>query len=130
MEKFPQILKKEDRYYGLLQIEYNGFVFAIPFRSNLNHKYGFKTILSGKSWCGLDYSKSIVIKPSDLQDTQFKLRDNTEYEKVKNNLGKITLKFGQYIDMYILAVNTGEDLHNICKFSTLQYFHKELGISN
>lgn len=127
-DKHSQTLSNKDRYYGLLEIVYKGHIFAIPFRSTLNHRYGFKTILSDGTWCGLDYSKCLIAKHSDFQPQQYKLRNDREFTKVKRNIHKITKEFGEYIDLYINHFSGGKSDSNLCKYSTLQYFHKELGI--
>lgn len=124
----PQVLSK-DRGYGVIYLDYGGLVFALPLRSNLNHPNGFKTILSGKAWNGIDYSKALVVDANDFELVAFKTRDNNEYEKIKRNKDKIKVEFIEYLTEYITLVSGGKQLPQKFKFTTLQYFHAELGIN-
>ena len=124
----PEVLHKEERGYGLLEVKYEGMIFAIPFRSNLNHKHGFKTIFRNNEWCGLDYSKALIASPSDFQSIAFQPRDTAEYHKVKENKEKIESQFGKYVIKYIQTVNSGGNVFHKCGHTTLINFHKELGI--
>lgn len=128
--KLPEVLQKEGRGYGLIEVEYKGFIFAIPVRSNLNHQHGFKTILRKNQWCGLDYSKALIASKSDFNDKIFQLRDNTEYKKIKANKDKISKQFAKYVVKYIKTVNSGGNILTNCGYTTLINFHKELGIDN
>lgn len=126
--KLPEVLHKKERGYGLLEVELKGIIFAIPFRSNLNHKHGFKTILRNGEWCGLDYSKALIASRADFKTAAFKPRDTAEYHKVKENKEKIESQFGKYVTKYITTVNSGGNVFHKCGYTTLINFHKELGI--
>lgn len=124
---------KELRPYILFVVCYNGLDFGIPFRSNISHKYFHKT--STEINAGIDYTKSVVISDEKYIDKSKNpiLRED-EY---KNIIGKehfIKEKFIKYIKNYkkaFVKVVEGKahprDI-NLCKFSTLQYYHKEIGI--
>ncbi|AWK44363.1 hypothetical protein GPY51_16045 [Photorhabdus laumondii subsp. laumondii] len=128
-ENRPQVLEK-NRGYGVISITLNGLTFAVPLRSNLNHPNGFKTIFikEKKCWSGLDYSKALLIDVDDLEPQAFKLKMEKEYEKLKANEKKIEVEFGAYVQGYIEYINTGEGDDRCYKFTTLQYFHRDLGL--
>jgi protein AbiQ len=132
----PQVLSK-DRGYGVVYLGYGDLVFALPLRSNLNHPYGFKTvseirILNGakeiRVWNGIDYTKALVVNADDLEQVAFKTRDNDEYLKIKKNKDKIEREFIEYLTEYLTAIKGGEKLNQKFQFTTLQYFHTELGV--
>jgi protein AbiQ len=125
---YPQVLRKEERGYGLLEVTYQDLIFAIPLRSNMNHSHGFKTIMHKSTWCGLDYSKALITKPNDFKSTTYKLRDNKEFQKIKKNKDKITEQFGNYVLKYMKAYKAGKNTFHLCGYTTLEYFHKELGL--
>ncbi|MBR5000488.1 MAG: hypothetical protein IKT25_00660 [Firmicutes bacterium] len=121
-----EIEQKEDRPYVQVIVEINNTLFAIPMRSNINHKHAFFTDKENK--CGLDYSKSVVIlderheldhvrKPY-IREIEFKALLGKEYE-VKKGLVK-------YIRTYKKASAQRDISRNelLCKYSTLQYFEE------
>ena len=105
--KLDEILLKKDRGYGVLPVEIKGIIFAIPFRSNMTHKNGFKTMSHNGTWNGLDYSKVIIIDESDLKNQVFKLRTNKEYLKVKD---KVQKKCEEYVDAYVSVISTKQKI--------------------
>ncbi|HEH9395021.1 type III toxin-antitoxin system TenpIN family toxin [Aeromonas salmonicida] len=130
VSQHDQVLKKQNRGYGLAFIETEHHIFAIPLRSNLNHPNGFKTVLdrATQSWNGLDYSKAIVVQETDLNSEAFKPRDAREYDKIQKNKDKITAEFIQYLDEYMQAVKSQVPLDRKFTYTALQYFHQELGL--
>ena len=124
----PEVLQK-NRGYGIVYLTINTLIYAIPLRSNMNHSSGFKTIyLKDKGyWCGLDYTKALIVGINDIELTAFKLREQKEFDKIQKNKEKIKAEFEKYVEGYIQSVkdktNTTEKRF---KFSTLQYFHTEL----
>ncbi len=132
ISQLRETMNKKDRGYGVLPVEIKGITFAIPFRSKMKHKNGFKTVFhkDNGAWNGLDYSKAIIISNSDLKDKVFKLRDNDEYLKVKKNKDKIQKQFEKYVEDYIFFVSTGKEVKGSrLGFTTLQNYHIELGIT-
>lgn len=76
-----------------------GLVFALPLRSHIKHKYAYITDKINK--CGIDFSKAVVI----------------------------TKAFKKYLKDYKQAIILNTDRKEYTyKFSSLQYFHKELGL--
>jgi protein AbiQ len=128
----PEVLEK-NRGYGIVSITIDTLTYAIPLRSNMNHSSGFKTISMkrGKKliWNGLDYSKALIVQQSDIESTAFKLREQKEFDKIQSNKSKIQSEFEKYVTAYRESVEKGTSTKDPrFKFSTLQYFHAELGI--
>ena len=100
-------------------------------RSNIKHKYAFFT--DKQNNCGLDYSKSIIItKKSYILDTYNNLPIKIRTNERKALFGKkhiIIKELKKYIKDYKRAVrnNVASNIY-IYKITTLQYFHKELGL--
>ena len=123
-----QVLSK-DRGYGVVYLNFEGLIFALPLRSNLNHPHGFKTVFDGKVWNGVDYSKALVVNADDLEAGIFETRLPGEFKKIKENAEKIKREIFEYLTEYIEAVKGGNKLHRKFTFTTLQYFHAELKIT-
>ena len=110
-EKYSQCheieMKKERPYAITCIIKYQNITFAIPIRHNIKHPFKITTIENR----GLDLSKTIVIL------------DKTYINNTIKELHK-------YIKLYKKAIKNIEIPRNknLCEKSTLQYFHKELGI--
>ena len=119
-----ETMSKKDRGYGVIPVKIQNITFAIPFRSNMAHKHGFKTIFHNGVWNGVDYSKAIVITEDDLQPKAFKLRSEAEYQKVKNNKDKIQRQFEKYVNDYVSQAKLG-NLPNLQRFgyTTLVNYH-------
>jgi len=127
-EDCPEIAQKHDRPYVMLLIKIDGLTFAIPFRSNIRHKFAF--ITDEENHCGIDYSKAVVINNKDYIDNKRapKIRKN-EYKALFGNSHIILKDLKEYIREYKRAVkNKADKKVFIYRISTLQYFHKELGL--
>jgi len=128
---YPEIERKAIRPYIMLKVVINGIDFGLPLRSGISHKYAFWTDKSKK--CGVDYSKAVVIQDSTYIDTGNKPRVRPDEHSVL--LGKdyiIKTGFLRYIEIYKNALNNLQIDRNktLCKCSTLQYFHNEIGITS
>ena len=113
------------------------YVAIVPLRTNIKHKYGFiiRTNQSQKS--GLDFTKSILLKRSDLPqiiERKAWLKAN-EYHEIKRNEAKIEVKFKKFIEIYKdivekseakLAITRAEE--NLLQYTTLKSFHSILQI--
>ena len=64
---FPEIEQKIDRPYIQFIIDLNGYKFAVPLRSNINHPHCYYTDRTNR--CGLDFSKAVVITDEKYIDT-------------------------------------------------------------
>lgn len=123
-----QVLQK-NRGYGVITITVRNMTFAIPLRSNLNHPNGLKTIKVGPFWNGLDYSKALLVEDADFRQESFVLREQKEYDKIIKNKDKVFKEFCEYLSEYIEYASAEERVFNRkFQFTTLQYFHNELGI--
>ncbi len=130
ISQIDEVLEKRNRGYGVLPVKIKDVTFAIPFRSNMRHKHGFKTIFHNGKWNGLDYSKAIIIEDSDLQNGSFKLRSQDEYKKVIKNKDKIKAQFEKYVTDYINFVSQNIVI-TPSRFghTTLKNYHDELGLT-
>ena len=115
----------------LLLLTIDGLTYAIPFRSHIKHKYAFFTDI--ENGCGIDYTKSIIIKDKDYILEEFNgkpiwIRPN-ERKALFGQKYKIVKELKNYIKEYKRAVKNGvNEKIFVYKISTLQYFHKELGL--
>ena len=139
-EIFPELLTKVERSYDVivfeLEILKNCFI-AVPFRTKMRHKNGYHFRFSKRSkqhQSGLDYSKIVIIHKTYLHFIgKPSIVDLDEYVELQKNRDKIHKNIEEYIVNYIKHV-TGVTILDVNKFereyrfSTLQYFHSELGI--
>lgn len=126
---YSEIERKETRMYAMFTIKIDAIEFAIPFRSNINHPHAFFTDKANR--CGIDYSKAVVITKDSYVDkvSTVTLRQN-EFNVLKQNEHVVRKGFIKYLDKYKKSLNNQHIPRNkiLCDYSTLQYFHTELGI--
>ena len=130
-ELYPEIEYKEDRPYVLLLLEIDSLTYAIPFRSHIKHNYAF--ITNKEKRCGIDYTKSIIITNSkyivDKVNNRPIIIRKDERQALYGQKYTIIRELKTFIDEYKRAVkNNVNNKTFIFKISTLQYFHKELGL--
>ncbi len=120
----------------MLQSKY-GYFIAIPYRSHINHPYAFKfknSIRSQKNKSGLDYTKAVIITNPGFISTKDAIIDKDEYNETYENIEYIVNDISKYIDDYIHYICNEFDskkekqLVRKYRYSTLRYFHNELGI--
>lgn len=138
---YKELLEKPGRQYNclLLQSKY-GYFICIPFRSNISHRWAFKFHRSKRSRAsrsGLDYSKIVIVDGNDpfsFIGTQTAMVDPDEYIEMRQHISHIAADVQDYIDGYITytqkCASGIASLSEVRKYqySTLAYFHKELGI--
>ncbi len=134
---FREMLKKKKRAYNclLFQTHYNYFI-CIPYRSEITHSFAYlfkKSIRSKKHKSGLDYTKILIISKIDYIDNKDAIIDKDEYNETMKNLEKIKMEALEYVEDYVAHMNKSKIMHQAefkrkYGYSTLQYFHKELGI--
>ncbi|MBQ8279216.1 MAG: hypothetical protein IJZ23_05190 [Roseburia sp.] len=134
---YLEIMKKRRRAYNclLFQTHYDYFI-CIPYRTEILHPYSFhfrKSERSRKHKSGLDYTKIIIIKNLDYIDSKDALIDKDEFNETMIYLERIKEEALNYVETYVNHKNKKRMLHGAeferrYRFSTLQYFHKELGI--
>ena len=107
------------------------------FESEIHHNNAYLFISSErarKHSSGLDYSKIIIINNNDYLGDMDRIIDQDEYVETVRNLKRIKEEAMQYIDDYVMyqkgsLMMKKKDYRGKYRYSTLQYFHKELGIS-
>ena len=129
-----EILTKEERPYYVLLLELEGLTYAIPLRSHITHKFcHIADNINGQN-SGLDYSKAVVI--TDLSNyidpTPVTIRQN-EFNILKKHEYLIEKQFTSYVKSYKKLIirrqkNPTLPVSSLCRYSTLKYFHKELGL--
>jgi hypothetical protein len=135
---YKEIVRKDARPYNclLVQSHYDYFI-CIPYRSHINHKFAYRfknSIRSKKSKSGLDYSKIIIVKDTQYIGNTDAIVDKDEYNETRDNIEYIRNDAIRYVDDYvehILGLSSKYDeteFNRIYRYSTLQYFHKELSI--
>ena len=140
INKYPELMHKRGRPYACLLIEtHDDYYICIPFRSAINHKNAYlfrNTKRSQQTNSGLDYSKIVIINNPDYLDSATPaIVDRDEYHEMMTNLSQIVKEAISYVDTYINHINRTNPLHpkqykRKYGFSTLKYFHRELGIIN
>ena len=121
-----EIERKKERPFAQVYIKANGIDFAIPLRSNINHKdYVYWTDKANK--CGLDFTKAVVIEDEKYIDTTLKpyIREN-EFKALLGKERDIERELLKLITDYSNAkTNPNTRLKKLLlKYSTLQYFEK------
>lgn len=129
---YPEIEKKKERPYMVMLIKIENNTFALPFRTNVKHAacYRFKnSSRNTQSSTGLDYSKAVVIGDSKYLGNAATI-DNKEYVELNNKYYFIMQQFKSYLGGYKKFINGELNKYEAKKyqFSTLKYFHNELGI--
>lgn len=127
-QNYPEIERKRDRPYVMIKINVDGLDFAIPLRSNISHNHVLWT--DKKNRCGVDYSKAVIIPDQSYIDSrQPHIREN-EHRALKGKEYLLKTGFEKYIKEYKEALNEQHIQRNkiLCNYSTLQYYHREIGL--
>lgn len=137
---YKEIVRKSSRPYNCLLIQsHYGYFICIPYRSHINHKYAYKFKNSARSKrvkSGLDYSKIVIITNSKYIGNVNAIVDKDEYDETRDNIEYIKADSQRYVDDYIgfmMNISTKFDpreFARIYQYSTLKYFHRELGITD
>lgn len=112
--------------------------YFLPFTSNLDN-YLLKVRPSAcvtlpygnKKKAGIDITKMIIISPKEIISINRRNINKEQYELLKSKMPEVIKKTEDYIKSYKQKVkeNRGEPyLKNEYKYSTLKYFHRELGL--
>jgi len=131
-----EILTKEDRPYYVLLLELDGLTYAIPLRSHITHPYCFIADNSSGQNSGLDYSKAVVIiDPAQYIDPAPVTIRQHEYNVYKQREFIIRKQFSSYVALYKKEVrrrlkNPALPDSALCRYASLKYFHRELGLNN
>ena len=121
-----EILKKRSRPYACLLVKIDNVTFAIPFRHHIAHDHSFITYDD----CGLDYTKAVVLSdPSFVSDSVPQI-EQREFNALKGKGRLIANGMRKYLALYKKALRYPDNYHytKIRQFSSLQYFHEDLGL--
>lgn len=125
---------KDKRPYGCLLIKtHNDYYNCVPFRSHIHHKNAFlfkNTERSKTDSSGLDYSKTVLIRPEDYDKYLIEnaVVDTDEYKAVRMNIYKIEKQISKYIEGYVKSVSDFENADKKSFERKYKYFHDILGI--
>ena len=132
-----EILQKNSRAYNclLFQTHYDYFI-AVPYRSEITHRYAYHFKYSKRSRkhkSGLDYTKIVILDKTEYLDNKDAIIDKDEYNETIKNFETIKKQVLKYVEDYIDYINREKKIEEKefdrrYRFSTLKYFHKELGI--
>ena len=130
---FPEIEHKLNRPYLVLVLKVENNTYAIPFRTNVSHKacYRFKnSSRDTHSFTGLDYSKAVVVNDDRYIGTAAFI-DEKEFLELNRKYYFIIKQFSAYVSGYkkYVAGELDDFSSKKYRYSTLQYFHSEIGIS-
>ncbi len=134
---YKEILKKKERAYTclLFQTHYDYFI-CVPFRTEISHKYAYKfnnSKRSKKHNSGLDYTKILIISDTKYLDNKDAIIDKDEYNETVVHIEKIKQDALDFVEDNLKHVRGEAMLHKKefgrrYNYSTLKYFHKEMGI--
>ena len=134
---YREILKKNNRLYNclLFQTHYDYYI-CIPYRTEISHSYAYRfknSKRSRKHKSGLDYTKIIIITDSKYMDEKTIIIDKDEYKETIQYFSKIKKQALQYVEDYIAHIQgtnplSHQEFNRKYNYSTLKYFHHELGI--
>ena len=137
VDQFPELLQKDTRAYNCLVLDtmYDYFI-CIPFRTEMHHKNGYKFKNSKRArrhQSGLDYSKIVILTDAALLSSLPAIVDSDEYNETVKNIQAIAKDAADYVTTYTRHMNGEAPLHSYnfqwkYAYSTLQYFHAELGL--
>jgi protein AbiQ len=119
----------------VLLLELDGLTYAIPLRSHISHPYCYISYSSTDYNCGLDYSKAVIITDTikQIDPNPVTIRQH-EYNVLKQQEHLIKKRFSSYVKSYKKEIlrrqeNPKLPVSSLCRYSTLKYFHNELGIN-
>ena len=130
--EYPEIEHKAQRPYIVLLIKIDENTFALPLRTNIKHSSCYKFQYSSRptdSITGIDFSKAVIVNDSTYIGDIAEM-DNKEYVELNDRIAFIISKFRTYLKGYYLFVSgkAHEQQAKRYRYTTLKYFHKELGI--
>lgn len=129
---YPEIEYKPDRPYMVMLIKIDNNTFAVPFRTRITHRHSYKfknTSRQTDKATGLDFTKAVIVNDSDYIGESARV-DDEEYTELDINHYIIIKRFKKYVSEYIKFKKglLPPQLGGNYRYTTLKYFHKELGI--
>ncbi len=127
---YPEIENKDERPYLVLLFKIDDNHFAVPFRTNMRHNYGYKFKKSDRktdSATGLDFTKTVFIEDRSYIGADAVI-DDGEFAELNKKYYFIKKKLIAYIKGYKQFLNGELNEYESKKYTytTLKYFHKEL----
>ncbi|MFI3167526.1 MAG: hypothetical protein R3Y32_05330 [Bacillota bacterium] len=132
-DQYPEFEEKIGRPYVVFVITIGGNKFGLPLRTNVRHGscYKFKsTTRNTSSSTGIDFSKAVILNNPLYIGLETTI-DNREYIELDGKIIHIMKKFEMYLNKYVNYKNKGvvdKNIEYTYRYSTLQYYHNELGI--
>lgn len=132
--EYPEIEHKQRRPYIVILIKIDNNTFALPLRTNIKHSNCYKFKYSSRptdSVTGIDFSKAVIVNNYEYIGNIAEI-DNKEYVELNDRIFFIINKFQTYIKGYYEYISGTSNKYQAkkYKYTTLKYFHKELGISD
>jgi len=129
---FSEIENKKNRPYYVMILDINGNKFALPFRTNIRHDFCYKFSSSGRpteSITGIDFTKAVIVNDPEYIGEPARI-DDTEYNILLIDRHIVNKDFRAYLNGYIRFVKNNRSVRNFpqYRYTSLKYFHKELGI--
>ena len=137
--EYPEFLTKINRPYILIKVTIGKNEFAIPLRSHLKYNK-FNCSLKtregsdSKEHCGLDFTKAILITDLDYYSYNIKGKkvvvEDKDHKVFLNSKTLIETTMKEYIERFKKKYpkRNIERNNKFCRYSTLQYYTKELGL--
>nr|MBQ4318274.1 hypothetical protein [Clostridia bacterium] len=129
---YPEIESKINRPYFVYLVKIGENNFAIPFRTNIRHNNCYKFLKTSRrtqSSTGLDFSKAVIVNDNSYIGEDARI-DDDEYSEILSRDWMIVKNFIKYLEGYCEYVrNSGKEYE--CRkyqFTSLKYFHRELGL--
>ena len=131
-KEYPEIEHKAQRPYIVLLVKIEDNTFALPLRTNIKHSNCYKFRYSSRpteTITGIDFSKALIVNEEGFIGKAAEI-DNKEYVELNDRIAFILSKFCTYVNGYrkYVSGNANEYQAKKYKFTTLKYFHEELGI--
>lgn len=134
---YTELMKKDKRAYTCLLFQsHYGYFICVPFRTEINHKYAFhfkKSLRSRMHKSGLDYTKIAIITKGEYIETKDAVIDRDEFRETISNIKRIKREVLRFVEDYIehnkgIKVLHAKEYRRRYAYTSLKYFHKELGI--
>ncbi len=134
--KYSEIVTKNIRPYDVAVFDTpEDFYICIPFRSYIRHSYCYHfkhSMRSQVKQSGLDYTKIVIVK-NESYIGKCTVVDNDEAKELRMNAVNIHKDALKYVNGYInhlkgTKILASEEFNRRYKYTTLSYFHAELGI--
>ena len=130
--QYPEIEQKASRPYIILLVKIEDNTFALPLRTNVRHPNCYKFKNSNRdtaSVTGIDYTKAVIVNDAVYLGAEATI-DDKEYIELNDRYFFIIKQFENYLKGYCNYVRGASNTYAEKKyrFTTLKYFHKELGL--